>query len=150
MNLNYFTDYSLRVLIYLAIKGERATTQEIAKAFKISPNHLVKVAHRLSGLRLIRSTKGRFGGIELGLSPEKINIGAVVELIEPMVLVECFSKEENTCPIAGVCDLEVILHRAQQSFLNELKRITLADLMKSRWALQKRKRLELMNTSVKR
>ena len=146
MNLNYFTDYSLRVLLYLGIKQERATVPEIARAFGVNQHHLVKVVHRLSTLGWIKSIKGKGGGIELAVACDQLNIGQVVERLEPFEVVECFNPETNTCPIIGICDLEVTLRRAQKAFLQELSRVTLADLMESKWKKEKRAALKLENS----
>ena len=61
MQLKLYTDYSLRVLIYLAAKPEDkvATITDIAKAFGMSRNHLVKVVHNLSLLGYIITTRGK-------------------------------------------------------------------------------------------
>ena len=76
---------------------------------------------------------GKFGGLWLDRSPEKINIGAVVRHTEPNFdLVECFNAEENTCPIGGVCTLKKVLTKASRQFMKELDQYTLADLVPNR------------------
>ena len=48
MRITGYTDYSLRVLIYVTAQGDRlATIQEIADRYGISKNHLMKVVHQL-------------------------------------------------------------------------------------------------------
>ena len=62
MKLTTFTDYSLRVLIYLAADPERrATIAEIAKSFDISEAHLMKVVHTLGRLGLVATIRGKGG-----------------------------------------------------------------------------------------
>lgn len=146
MRISQFTDYSLRTLLYLGLKEELATIAEISKAFKVSQNHMVKVAHRLSQLNYIQSFKGKNGGIKLAKLPAEINIGELVEHLEPMDLLECFNVTTNTCPIQGVCKLEQILHSAQTVFIKELKNHNLESFLKPGRQKQERlRRLGLAN-----
>ena len=48
MRLTFYSDYSLRLLMYAAVRhGQRVTIQEVADAYGISKNHLMKVAFEL-------------------------------------------------------------------------------------------------------
>ena len=129
MQLTLYTDYSLRVLIYLGIRPERqATITEIAKSYNISRNHLVKVVHNLGALGYIKTVRGRGGGMLLARNPKDINVGDVVRQTEPNFnLVECFDKENNTCPISPCCALIKGLKVARSAFLEVLDGLTLAD-----------------------
>jgi Rrf2 family nitric oxide-sensitive transcriptional repressor len=130
MHLTLHTDYALRVLLYLRLrKDEKSTVQEIAGSYGISKNHLMKVVQRLAGLGYVDASRGRGGGLLLAKQPEAVNLGRLVEQMEPHLnLVECFDARVNTCPIASACDLKGVLAEAQQSFLRTLRRYTLADL----------------------
>ena len=130
MRLRTFTDYSLRVLIYLAHAPEgHATVAEIARAFSISEHHLVKVVHLLGREGLLANTRGRGGGVRLAKPASEINVGAVVRLTEGDDLpAECFHPGTNTCPIAGGCGLEGALRRAVESFYKTLSGYSVADL----------------------
>ena len=131
MQLTLYTDYSLRVLIYLGIRPSRqATITEIAKSYGISRNHLVKVVHNLSNLGYIKTSRGRGGGMLLAHHPKDINVGEVVQKTEANFdLVECFDKENNTCPISPGCALIKALKVARSSFLDVLNQYTLADVV---------------------
>ncbi len=133
MRLKTFTDYSLRVLLYVATAPERrATIAEIARAFDISENHLVKVVHGLGKLRLLANTRGRGGGLRLAHEPAAMNLGRIVRAIEHADVVECFDADHNTCAIAGRCGLERVLHEAIDAFYEVLGRYTLEDLIARR------------------
>ncbi len=136
MRLASFTDYSLRVLIYLAIKGEkRSTVSEIADKYHISRNHLVKVVHNLSSMGIIDSFKGKGGGICLCTSPEKINIGLLVkELESDSALVECLGLN-GRCQINPSCKLKKALKLAEQNFYETLENFTLADIVTNKKSL---------------
>lgn len=131
MQLTLYTDYSLRVLLYLGLNPERiATITEIADSYGISRNHLVKVVHNLATQGFVSTTRGRGGGLTLGRAPHKINIGDVVRHTEVTFdLVECFDKAKNTCPIAAACFLKGALYEAQKAFMAVLDRYTLEDVL---------------------
>jgi len=139
MQLTYYTDYSLRVLMYLAIRRHRiANISEIAECYGISRNHLVKVVHNLARGGFIKSYRGKGGGIELARDLKEINIGEVVRYTEgPLKPVECFDVERNRCVIANVCGLADVIAEACNSFFATLDRYTLADLVKRRERLSK-------------
>lgn len=133
MQLTDFTDYSLRVLLYLGLKRDRATITEIAQRYSISKNHLVKVVHRLSQLGFIETFQGPAGGMQLAQDPKTVRLGSFVTQMEPnMNLVECFNRAENTCPIMGVCRLEGLLYEARKNFIDTLDQHTLADLLNAK------------------
>lgn len=139
MQLTYYTDYSLRVLMYLAVnRGRIVNISEIADRYRISRNHLVKVVHNLARGGFIRSYRGKGGGIELAREPAKINIGEVVRYTEGAPKpVECFDAERNRCIIANVCGLADVVAEACDNFFTTLDRYSLADLMQRRARLAK-------------
>lgn len=132
MKINLFTDYSLRVLLYLGLYPDRLVpVPEIASAYGISKNHLVKVVGHLNQLGLVEPVRGRGGGLRLARPPEDVRVGEVVRQCEGTLdVVECFNKESNTCPIDPVCGLKHALRAAQDAFLGTLDQYTLADVLK--------------------
>jgi Rrf2 family nitric oxide-sensitive transcriptional repressor len=138
MELSQFSDFALRTLIYVGLRdtAERTSVREIAEAYQISRNHLVKVVHHLAKIGVVETTRGRGGGIQLAHDPAEINIGKVLRKTEIFGLVECMPPREGTCCIAPVCVLKTALAKAKTAFLNELDRYTLADLIRPRSKLQ--------------
>ncbi len=139
MRLTNYTDYSLRVLLYLASKknNELSNIKEIADIYGISKNHLMKVIYELGKNGYIDTIRGRNGGIRLAKSPEKINIGEVVRRTEEdFHLVECFDSEKNACIITPVCGLKHVLNEALQAYFSVLDQYTLNDLTHNKEALQ--------------
>ena len=138
MRLTVHSDYSLRVLIFLAAKNEGiATIPEIADAYGISRGHLMKVVHALARLGYVETLRGRNGGLSLGKPKESIRIGDVVrETEESLAIVECFAGAEagEGCKIAGTCRLKGVLAEALNAFFAVLDRYTLADLVEGRGA----------------
>jgi Rrf2 family nitric oxide-sensitive transcriptional repressor len=139
MQLTLFSDYSLRILLYLAAhRGRRVPLSEISQAYGISLNHLVKVVQLLIERRWVEGVRGRGGGLSLAREPSEINVATVVRSTEPhMNLVECFDPKTNTCPIDPACGLKKVLQRARDAFLTELERYTLEDFASRRPALIK-------------
>jgi Rrf2 family nitric oxide-sensitive transcriptional repressor len=135
MRLTNYTDYSLRVLIYLALKkeDELGTIKEIAETYHISKNHLMKIIHELGKLGYIETIRGRNGGIRLAKLPKEINIGEVVSKTEEdFHIVDCFSQGNSYCIITPSCKLKNVLFEALQAFLNVLKEYTLDDLIQNK------------------
>lgn len=132
MHLTYRTDYSIRVLLYLALYPDRlVTTKEISDVYGISKNHLVRVVLHLNKCNFIENHPGRTGGIKLARPADSFTIGEVVRLTEPdFHLVECFNEVDNTCPIITVCGLKGVLRKANSAFLGVLDNYTLADVLK--------------------
>lgn len=134
MRLTLYTDYALRVLMYLSVKKEddKTTITEITEAYGISRNHLTKVIHHLGKLELIETTRGRGGGFTLAKEPKDITVGYVVRhMEEDFYLVECFNRENNQCVLTSVCTLQHALSEALQAYLTVLDKYSLADLTKT-------------------
>ncbi|MBZ0072278.1 MAG: Rrf2 family transcriptional regulator [Thiohalobacteraceae bacterium] len=135
MRLTTFTDYSMRVLIYLALhpEDELVTSADIAVAHGISKNHLMKVVHYLGQQGYVETVRGKSGGVRLGMQPEQINLGQLVRGTESSTsLVECFAADSSRCRIEPACALRGILQRALQAFYAVLDGYTLADVMRNR------------------
>jgi Rrf2 family nitric oxide-sensitive transcriptional repressor len=139
MRLTTFTDYGLRVLIYLAAEpGRRATIAEIASSYDVSENHLMKVVHFLGKAGVLTNVRGRGGGLELARPASSINVADVVRATESHdVPAECFDRDHNTCPIASICRLARVLDEAMKAFYRVLEGYTLEDLVHNRKVLQK-------------
>lgn len=131
MQLKRYTDYSLRVLIYLAINPDRVVSvNEIAEAYDISRNHLLKVVNGLVEQNLIQTFRGKTGGLQLAKPIHRINTGEVVMYMEGSArIIDC---DEPYCSILPACNLKRVLHEANQAFYESLKNYTLADLIKGK------------------
>ncbi|MEZ5502877.1 MAG: Rrf2 family transcriptional regulator [Halioglobus sp.] len=130
MRLTTFTDYSLRVLIYLALRGEEsATIAEIAQCYGISKNHLMKVVQELSQKGYVTATRGKNGGLRLSKKSTEINIGALVRTMESdLTLAECFGKR-NQCILTPACALQAVFADALESFFEVLDGYTLENIL---------------------
>lgn len=129
MRLTLFTDYSIRVLLYLGARPDRlCSIAEVARGYGVSQNHMMKVVNELVRSGYVESVRGRFGGIRLARAPEEINIGTVIRHTEDgFDLLDC-----GNCVIAPACGLTGVLKEAVGAFLNVLDAYSLADLLKRR------------------
>lgn len=131
MRLTVFSDYTLRVLIYLGLhQDELATITEIADAYDISKNHLMKVVNELAAQGYVETVRGKGGGLCLKTSPSHITLGTVLRVSEAdTALVECFDRDSSRCCIAPACAARNILRQAQEAFYEFLDGYTLVDLL---------------------
>ena len=138
MRLTAFSDYTLRVLIYLGLNDRSlATIADVAEAYGISENHLMKVVHFLGRRGYVDTVRGQGGGIRLAKAPHRIVIGNVVRDTErDLTLVECFGPSVARCPIESDCVLRDALGEALAAFFNALDRYTLADLLEPKARLR--------------
>lgn len=132
MRLTAYTDFSLRVLIRLALRpAELATIAEIAAVYGISEHHLTKVVHKLGVAGYVETVRGRGGGLKLAKPPAQIGVGDVVRRMEPDLRIVACLRDDEACRIESACVLSSALGRALAAFLAELDRYTLADLVAS-------------------
>lgn len=139
MRLSVYSDYSLRLLMYAAVRDPGLVTiQDAAAAYGISRNHLMKVAFQLGRQGFLETVRGRNGGLRLARRPEKIGLGEVLRRTEgDFHMVECFADASNGCAIARACRLRGVLSRALDAYLAVLDEYTLADLTQPRTGLSR-------------
>ena len=128
MRLTRYTDFAIRIMLYLAAHADRlCSIGEIARAYGISQNHLMKVASDLAGAGYVQSLRGRGGGLRLARSASQINIGQMVRHTEGKVdLVGC-----GECALAPACGMVCVFKDAVESFFKTLERHSLADIMEN-------------------
>jgi len=129
MQLTKFSDYALRVLMFTHAAGDRLVTiEEMAKSYRISRAHLMKVVNALTRSGYLTAVRGRSGGLRLARPANEIVLGEVVRATEPdFALVECFATG-NQCVITDCCRLARVLDEALGAFLGVLDRHTLESL----------------------
>ncbi|MBV8682799.1 MAG: Rrf2 family transcriptional regulator [Caulobacteraceae bacterium] len=135
MRLTVYSDFSLRVLMYVALHpDERPTIAEIAASYGVSKNHLMKVVYQLGVAGYVTTLRGKNGGLRLARPAEEIGLGELVRRTEPdMALAPCFESTNGAgCPITPACKLRRALWEARAAFLEVLDAYTLADLVENR------------------
>ncbi len=124
MHLSKFTDYALRVCLYLGAHQERVVPiSEMARAHDLSQSNLMKVVNQLVDGGFLQSTRGRSGGVALARPAAEIRIGEVARFMEgDHALVDC-----SSCILRGSCGLVRGLKEAKTAFYQSLDRLSLAD-----------------------
>ena len=137
MRLTIYTDYALRVLMYVAVKPTPLPTiGAIAQSYGISRNHLMKVVYQLGLAGYLETIRGKHGGLRLARRPEDIVLGELVRTTEPdLAVVPCFDPVNFNCVITPGCKLRRVLHEARAAFLKVLDSYTLADLVENQQML---------------
>lgn len=130
MRLTAFTDYGLRILMHMASQPDRAhSTADLAQEFSLSRHHLTKIIQRLASGGIVATRRGGGGGATLARAPATIPLGSVIRLLEQgQAMVDCFAIGGGTCTVNGRCGLKSRLRKAEQAFLADLDRSTLADI----------------------
>lgn len=138
MHISQFSDYSLRILIFLATSDEVSTAKTIAAAYDISFHHIAKAAQFLTREGYVEATRGRSGGMRLTRDPESISVGEVLRKSEEgnVALVECMKPNGKRCAIVPACKLVSKLLMAQENFFATLDVVTLSDVTSNKAALR--------------
>jgi len=133
MRLTRYTEYSLRVLIYLGQNNEsRVTINQISEAYDISKNHLMKVVSNLTRHQFLVAQRGPGGGIKLNRLPEEISLDDVIRHTEKdLPLVDTPKPGESAEPTAE-SRLDEYLQQALLAYLAALGRLSLADVLNPR------------------
>jgi Rrf2 family nitric oxide-sensitive transcriptional repressor len=134
MKLSLFSDYSLRTLLFAALKKSTFQIDEVTSAYGISRHHLAKVVQTLAQHGYLATRRGRKGGLRLAIDPEKIRLGQLIRKTEQeTAILECFDPNRNTCPIVGCCRLKTVLASALNAFFSVLDQHTLSDLVTEKY-----------------
>lgn len=128
MRLTDFSDYALRTLIYLNREKSISSLSRISENLNIPKNHLNMVAHKLVKLGFVKSTRGRFGGLQIETHTGNLKVGEVLRKTENRIrLVECF-QDVVTCPLFPKCKFKKSLDRAVEAFFDSLNESTLDEI----------------------
>ncbi len=138
MRVTLHTDYSLRMLMMLSVSGGPSiTVQDVADRYRLSKNHLLKVALRLKNMGLIHTARGRSGGISLAVDPASVNIGTLIRKLEDgRAPVECMRPDGGNCILRPACRLKGVMHEALKAYFEVFDKYSLADLTSDGETLQ--------------
>lgn len=132
MQLTKFTDYALRLLIYIAPNREKPyVIAQIAQDLKVSENHLIKIVHFMAKQNWLITTRGKGGGICLHPQTLSLKLGNLIRILEnDQPIVDCFAPHQ--CVLLPRCNLKHILNQAQEQFYQHLNQFMLSDMLKNK------------------
>ena len=149
MKLSLFSDYSLRTLIFAALKDDWFQIEEVTAAYGISQHHLAKVVQHLAKSGHLQTRRGRGGGIRLAGDPSNINLGTLLRQSEgPSPLLECFDRQNNTCPLINCCAAKGYFGQALEAFFQVLDKRCLQDLISNTQRPRMMQALKLGHTTT--
>lgn len=129
MRLTDHTDYSLRVLMYLNHTKKLVTLSELSENLEISRNNLIKVSNQLVKRGLIKSTRGKSGGVIICENSGTVNLREIISYTEETFdIAECFSNSKSNCTFIKKCYLKKSLNSALNAFFMSLEKTTLNDI----------------------
>jgi Rrf2 family nitric oxide-sensitive transcriptional repressor len=133
MHITQYTNYALRVLMYLDCNRGPARIIDIAERHQISRNHLIKIVQQLGKHGYVNTTRGKGGGVALARPASEINIGEIVRLTEDSLnLLECFGDVDSKCKLKDICRLQTLFAKALKGFFDVLDEATIADISANR------------------
>lgn len=127
--------YALKATAYLAAHyGEGPILMPvIAQSKNIPLRFLENIFHQLKQEGLLISHRGRQGGYELLIPPEKVNLAKIIRLVDgPIAMLTCVSLHFYE-PCSGcdefTCGLKKVMEEARDALLSILEKKTLMDIM---------------------
>ncbi|MBB1318463.1 Rrf2 family transcriptional regulator [Shewanella sp. SR43-4] len=130
MQLTRYTDFGIRILMYLAVQSERETLfriAEVTSVFDLSSNHVAKIIHQLGKMGYLQTVRGKSGGFRLAKPADEVLIGQLVRDLEhSLAPIDC---ESPYCRFTPICRLKGVLAQAVSAYLVVLDQYTLADIV---------------------
>jgi len=132
MQLTKHTDYAFRILIFLATleKDKLTTIKQLTESFDMSKSHTMKIVNKLVHQNWVKATRGKNGGIQLGIAASEISLKEVVVLMEQTL--EPVNCDKPLCALKTACQLKGILLQSQEQYLSHLGKFTIGDLVNSK------------------
>ncbi len=130
-------DYAVRALCFMAAEKKQkqngaVSVSELVGELKIPRPFLRKILQILNNKGILISQKGKGGGFELAVLPEKIYLADVIEAFHgPLKINECFLRK-NICSDARICVLKGKIDGIERRVIKELKTINIESLLNER------------------
>lgn len=128
--------YAIRAVLLLAQQppSQLVQSHDLAAAIDVPHNYLTKILNHLVRGRVLKSHRGKRGGFELAIPPDRLTLLDVVVLFDRPDRVElprCLLARDE-CNEDDPCPLHDRWKAASQEMENLLREATLADLLNVR------------------
>ncbi|HLK05242.1 MAG TPA: SUF system Fe-S cluster assembly regulator [Candidatus Acidoferrum sp.] len=123
-------DYGLIAVKHLAMHREQhaCSANEIADEYGISSTLMAKVLQKLARQNLVAAKHGSSGGYQLSKKPDQISALEVITAIDgPVLITSCVTSHGN-CDATSKCSVREPLRRVNDSILNVLGTVTIAQM----------------------
>ena len=123
-------DYGLIAVKHLAMHREQhaCSANEIADEYGISSTLMAKVLQKLARQNLVAAKHGSSGGYQLSKKPDQISALEVITAIDgPVLITSCVTSHGN-CDATSKCSVREPLRRVNESILNVLGTVTIAQM----------------------
>jgi Rrf2 family protein len=125
-------DYALRVLVDVAMHQARGTavvTREIADRQHVPRVFLTKIVAQLASHGMLRTQRGKGGGVMLGRAPEAINLLEVIETFEGSLQFNQCAHDPKFCVMSNGCIIRGFWRTAEKHLKEFFRSRTLSDLL---------------------
>ncbi len=123
-------DYALIAVKHLAMHREEhaCSAGEVAEEYGISGTLMAKVLQRLAREGLVQARHGATGGYQLTRDPARMSALEVISAIDGPILITSCVTNHGTCETTSRCSIREPLRRVNESILQVLSTVTIAQL----------------------
>lgn len=132
MQITRQTEYAIRTLLELAKAqpDDFLSTRFISEQQDIPEDFLKKTVKLLVLAELVSTQRGTGGGVRLARPAEDISMLDIITAIEGPIAINICLSPSYKCPNQPTCPSSRVLKRAQDALVQELRRESLADMLK--------------------
>src|SRR3990172_10120431 len=122
-------DYAVSAMLLLGglDPGERSRVKDIARLMTIPEAFLHKIAGDLVDAGLVLTQSGPKGGLMLAKAATQINLAEILEATEGPFCINMCLQYAKACPRDAVCPTHSVWRRIQDSIIEQLRAVSLAD-----------------------
>ncbi len=125
------TDYAIRALIYMAgAAPELVSATDLVRDLGLPRPFIRKILQELQKAGFLYSIKGKNGGFQLAVAPEKLRLVDLILLFQgPVSMGDCLLRKK-ICACTQTCPLRLELKKIEAMAVAHLQNVTVAFLMK--------------------
>lgn len=131
MQLNVTTDYAIRVILYLTIRGGVVSSKELSEKMGIPAKYILKITKKLSEAELTKTHIGKNGGFSVVKPAEEISLLDIITTMENTTKINRCLEEDRFCSRFATdnCPVRSFYCILQEELENQLSLITIQNLL---------------------